>query len=119
MAVDRCDRELERLQSPLPPSIVVVGEISKGKSTLINALVGHADLLPVDIDVATGSYVRLSYAETASASVFEFGTASPIPIDLGQIAEWVSLGASPENRSRVRFAEVFVPSPLLRLGSMS
>ena len=116
VALERCNTELKRLRHPLPPTVVVVGEISKGKTTLINALVGYPDLLPVDIDVATGSYVRVAYAETASASVFGFGEGQPTPIDLAEIAEWVSIGGNPDNRKQVRFAEVSIPSPLLRSG---
>ncbi|MEB8341727.1 dynamin family protein [Streptomyces endophyticus] len=42
-------------------TVVVVGEQKRGKSSLINALVGRPGLLPVDVDVATAAFLSVSH----------------------------------------------------------
>ena len=44
---------LQRLQpsQQAAPAIVVVGEVKRGKSSLVNALLGHIGLSPVGVDV--------------------------------------------------------------------
>src|SRR6188768_3311253 len=39
--------------------VVVVGEVKRGKSALVNALVGLRDATPVDVDVTTSASVHL------------------------------------------------------------
>ncbi len=41
--------------------LVVMGEIKKGKSSFINALLGEPDLLPTSSDVATSVVFKLIY----------------------------------------------------------
>lgn len=40
-------------------TVVVVGEIKRGKSSLVNALVGQRDLLPVDVLMCTSAPIRV------------------------------------------------------------
>ncbi|MCS6859350.1 MAG: dynamin family protein [Abditibacteriales bacterium] len=55
--------------------LAVVGEFSRGKSTLINALLGYPDLLPTSIEPTTAAITLISYGETPTASVvFADGT---------------------------------------------
>src|SRR6187200_2911257 len=53
---------LQRLQPSQQdaPAIVVVGEVKRGKSSLVNALLGHTGLSPVEVDVATNSFLRFA-----------------------------------------------------------
>lgn len=58
--------------------VVVCGEIKKGKSTLLNAIIGR-DILPTDPNVATSQVFRISKSRTESfALVFSDGTSQPI-----------------------------------------
>ncbi|QGU01395.1 Isoniazid-induced protein IniA [Corynebacterium kalinowskii] len=41
-------------------TVVVVGEIKRGKSSLVNALVGQRDLLPVDVLMCTSAPIRVT-----------------------------------------------------------
>lgn len=43
--------------------LVVVGEIKKGKSSFINALLGHPELLPALSDVATSTVYQVGWGE--------------------------------------------------------
>ncbi len=58
--------------------VVVCGEIKKGKSTLLNAIIGQ-EILPTDTNVATSQVFRISKSKTESfALVFSDGTSQPI-----------------------------------------
>lgn len=56
-------------------NVVVCGEVKKGKSSLINAIIGQEDLLPVDCDIATSQVFRISNSPVESYKlVFTDGT---------------------------------------------
>lgn len=58
--------------------VVVCGEVKKGKSSLLNAIIGQ-NILPVDTNVATSQVFRISNSEKESFSlVFTDGTTRPI-----------------------------------------
>lgn len=58
--------------------IVVCGEVKKGKSSLLNAIIGQ-NILPVDTNVATSQVFRISNSDVESFSlVFTDGTTQPI-----------------------------------------
>ena len=58
--------------------IVVCGEVKKGKSSLLNAIIGQ-NILPVDTNVATSQVFRISNSDAESFSlVFTDGTTRPI-----------------------------------------
>lgn len=58
--------------------IVVCGEVKKGKSSLLNAIIGQR-ILPVDTNIATSQVFRISNNKTESFSlVFTDGTSRPI-----------------------------------------
>ncbi|MBG6122139.1 dynamin family protein [Corynebacterium aquatimens] len=49
-------------------SVVVVGEIKRGKSSLVNALVGKRGLLPVDVLTSTSAPIRVALAAPGEGS---------------------------------------------------
>lgn len=68
---------LDNLRNP-SYNIVVCGEVKKGKSSLLNAIVGQ-NVLPVDVNVATSQVFRISHSEEEKFSlVFTDGTQRPI-----------------------------------------
>jgi GTPase SAR1 family protein len=72
-------------------SVVVVGEKKRGKSSLINALVGIRDLLPVDADVATNCFLTLGYGSAEQVVAHDAQSPEGIEIDRGRIAEFASV----------------------------
>jgi replication fork clamp-binding protein CrfC len=69
--------------------VVIVGEFKKGKSSLVNALVG-AKVCPVDDDVATATPTYLRYGDAPAAELLFDGEPprrEPIPLD--QVRRWV------------------------------
>ncbi|WP_127500936.1 dynamin family protein [Actinoplanes solisilvae] len=91
------------------PEVVVVGETKRGKSSLINALLGVPGLSPVDAAVATATYLQFVPGEPAARAWLP-GAADPISID--SLQEWAT-GAQ-----RARRIEVTHPAPLLRYVSL-
>jgi Dynamin family len=109
-------QELQHLGRSGALTAVVAAEVSRGKSLLINALVGREDLLPVDLDVSTGVYVVVQASESAGVRVFTRTSPEPIAASVGAVAEWVSVAGNPENVKGVSYVEVSLPSPLLGEG---
>jgi len=56
-----------RSVKPARPTIVVVGETKRGKSSLINALVNVPGLSPVDPQVATSTYITIQHGPQLTA----------------------------------------------------
>lgn len=95
-------------------NLVVAGQFKRGKSTLINALLG-AELLPVAVVPLTAVVTRLHYGDTPAARVvFENGTERAIAIE--QLAEYVAEAGNPRNAKGVREVSVQYPSAWLREG---
>src|SRR6185369_5456891 len=61
------DLDTERRRELTRPRIVVVGETKRGKSSLVNMLIGVPNLSPVDAAVATSSYLQFVYSTTPGA----------------------------------------------------
>jgi len=88
--------------------VVVAGETKRGKSALVNALLGEADLVPVDTGVCTATHVVVQYADSTGATAVDTeGVAHDI--DRGDLASWVT-------RDGVRAVHVRTPAPLLSSG---
>lgn len=98
--------------------IVVMGEVKKGKSSFINALLGIENLVPVSSDVATSTIYKIHYGENISYRVF-FTRESAKPELLITEKELHAFGTedgNPGNEKQVDFIEVCCPSPLLKNG---
>lgn len=98
--------------------VVVVGETKRGKSSLVNALMGRPLLSPVGDDVVTATYIVLTPVapperDRAVALLADPDTGAPrrIPIELGELADYVSVDAIHEG---VIGAEVYLDAPLLQ-----
>lgn len=98
--------------------IVVMGEVKKGKSSFINAMLGVENLVPVSTDVATSTIYKICYGEKQSYKVFfskESGKESLV-IDQSEIAKYGTEDGNPGNEKQVDFIQVFVPSSILKSG---
>ena len=103
-----------RKARPAKSSVVVVGETNRGKSSLVNALLARPGLSPVDADVATATYLVFDHAEQWGARACYPGQLAPVPIDLGQLINWVSAAHElPPGQIPPRYVEVSGPVPLL------
>jgi len=105
------DEETKRLRTGVC-TLAVVGEFKRGKSTLINALIG-ADLFPVGALPLTAVGTRAEFGESVSA-VVEFLDCRREAIDPAAMADYATERGNPANQQRVSAVTVTTPSPLLR-----
>ncbi len=94
--------------------IACVGQFKRGKSTLLNALIGEP-ILPTGVVPVTAVVTVLRHGSRRGARV-RFAGNRWQAIDPASIAEYVSEERNPENEKGVAAVEVFVPSPLLASG---
>ncbi len=99
---------------PAKPSVVVVGETKRGKSSLVNALLNLPGLSPVDTHVATRSYLTFNYGSIGRAFATVPGAGAPIPLEPADLRNWATdRGVLPDGQAPPRVIDVECPSPLL------
>lgn len=94
--------------------VACVGQFKRGKSSLINALIGNA-ALPVGVAPITTVVTVIRHGEKRSARI-RFTKGDWQIIDPEQLTEFVSEEHNPENSKGVTAVEVFTPSTLLSSG---
>lgn len=100
------------------PSIVVVGETKRGKSSLVNALLATPNLSPVDAAVASVAYLLFEHAESWHAQACYPGQPG-VPVELSRLVRWISAGHElPEGQLPPRYLRVAGPCPLLERVSL-
>ena len=109
--------EAVRTARPGVPTVVVVGETKRGKSSLVNALLAAPELSPVDADAATAGYLVLRHGPEWTASAHYPDGASLLG-DPAALGPWLLAGRAPPDgrppdRAPPRWVEVTAPIPLL------
>jgi GTP-binding protein EngB required for normal cell division len=118
------DRSSQRLQeqaiklgeklSSFTFNLLVIGEFKRGKSTLINALVG-APILPTAAVPLTSVATIVRYGDTAKAQI-SFFSGEKAACTLESLPDFVTERGNPSNAKRVRLAEVQYPAEILNHG---
>lgn len=102
--------------------LAVLGQFKRGKSTLLNALLGEGVLpssvvpltaIPTRLRAGSRRQVRIAYLDERPDEVFAAPDAAGLSTVLGR---YVTEEANPENRLGVREVEVLHPSPALAHG---
>lgn len=94
--------------------VACVGQFKRGKSTLLNALVGRP-VLPVGVVPVTSAITILRWGDRPDA-VVRRSTGQSTRIGLDEVAGFVDERRNPGNRLGVVAVEVFLPSPILSGG---
>jgi hypothetical protein len=94
--------------------VACVGQFKRGKSTVINALVG-TPMLPTGVVPVTSVVTVVRHGARPSARVRLAGRAWH-EVDPATLAAYVAEAQNPQNEKGVEGVEVFVPSPLLATG---
>ncbi|HLH36170.1 MAG TPA: dynamin family protein [Alloacidobacterium sp.] len=94
--------------------VACVGQFKRGKSTLLNALVGH-EVVPTGFVPVTAVPTVIRFGETLHARI-RMRDGSWCDIPMLDLKEYVTEELNPENKKGVDGAEVFVPTPLLSSG---
>lgn len=90
--------------------LVILGEFNHGKSTFVNALLGH-EILPTGITPTTAAINHVVHADRPRASAL-LTTGERADLEVGALTDWVTVAG--ERSAGVRFVEVGYPSDLLR-----
>jgi predicted GTPase len=94
--------------------VACVGQFKRGKSTLLNALIGRS-ILPAGVIPVTTIPTVIRFGESLGAQV-RFRNAEWTSIPVNSIEEYVSEEKNSENAKGVEGLEVCLPSPLLDSG---
>lgn len=95
-------------------NLVAVGQFKRGKTSVVNALIGE-DLLPVGLVPLTSIVTVLGYGERLSILVrYEDGRAEEIT--RGRLREFVTEAGNPRNEKRVSEVAIAYPSAWLKAG---
>jgi hypothetical protein len=94
--------------------LACIGQFKRGKSTLINALIGEP-VLPVGFIPVTAVPTVIRYGAHKKARI-KFADSFWKDIDPSELNQYVSEQHNPENQKRVVGSELFVPSTLLSTG---
>jgi len=96
-------------------NLMLVGRFSRGKSTLINAVLGHP-YLPTGILPLTSVITTVRYGSRPQVVLNFRNSGLPREIQLSQLPEYVTQQSNPGNVKRVAYAEIQLPAELLRRG---
>ncbi len=96
-------------------TLAVVGQFNRGKSSLMNAVLG-LDRLPVGIVPLTSVITKVSYGNPDRVLIEFRGSSLKDEIPLDRLAEYVTETGNPGNQKQIAAAEVQLPSDFLRRG---
>lgn len=115
---DALDREISELTKKLAEDrfyLTVVGQFNRGKSTLMNAVLGK-DYLPSGIVPVTSAITAVSYGSRERVLLRVAGSNLTNEIGIRELADFVTERMNPGNRNRIEMAEVQVPVEILQRG---
>ncbi|HEX13454.1 MAG: hypothetical protein C0173_03705 [Desulfurella sp.] len=92
-------------------NLVVIGQFKRGKSTLINALIGK-DILPSSVLPLTSIVTIINFGEQKAVVCFKDGLCKTI--ELSDISFFVTEKYNPNNKLNVEYVEVFYPAEFLK-----
>jgi hypothetical protein len=94
--------------------VACVGQFKRGKSTLLNALVGYA-VVPTGFVPVTAVPTVIRFGDELHARI-RMRDGAWRDVDVSDLKEYVTEELNPENKKALDGAEVFVPSSLLSSG---
>ncbi len=115
---EEIERALQEVSAKLAGdrfNLVVVGQFSRGKSTLMNAVLGKA-YLPSGIVPVTSVITAVGYGVQERVVLRFVNSNLTHPIAIDKLTDYVTEQANPGNRKRIEVAEVQAPVEILRQG---
>jgi GTP-binding protein EngB required for normal cell division len=96
-------------------NLAVVGQFKRGKSTLMNAVLGR-DLLPTGLLPLTSAITTLCYGSTERVVLRRKEWTLEQEVPLAQLADYITERGNPGNEKGLIEAKVELPLPFLRRG---
>jgi GTP-binding protein EngB required for normal cell division len=94
--------------------VALLGRVSSGKSSLVNAMLGR-ELLPVGAVPVTAVVTRIRHGAALEAHTLD-ADGQVQAIDAARLHDYVDESGNPGNRRRLREVDIRVPAPLLEPG---
>jgi GTP-binding protein EngB required for normal cell division len=117
LGTERDREQLDTLRARLDEArlrVLVVGEAKRGKSTLINALLGRP-VLPAGVTPLTAVTTTVRYGDDPRVQArFADGHEEKHPLDV--LADLVTERGNPSNRRRIAGVTVYLDAPILASG---
>jgi GTPase SAR1 family protein len=112
---DIADKLLRKADAPRSgtPVVLVAGEDKRGKSSLVNALLGRTDLSPVGVEVVTGAPITFFNADPERAAIVRYGQSKPEVVEFETARQLATVQGNPQNRENIRAVRLGIPCPLL------
>ena len=95
--------------------LAVLGQVKRGKSSLINALL-NANVLPTGILPVTAIITEIRYALTPAATIVYATGGLRESVLLSDLAGYITEAGNPGNRKQIASVEIVYPSPFLENG---
>jgi ribosome biogenesis GTPase A len=114
---DRLHEKLLSLKGKLASNqlhLAVLGQMKRGKSSFINALMG-AEILPTGVLPVTAVITEIKYGLTPEATIL-YTTGTRERVDLGALGDYITESGNPGNKKQVASVELAYPSPFLESG---
>jgi len=116
---DRVETEGQELMSKLAEdrfTLTVVGQFKRGKSSLMNAIIGR-EILPTGVLPLTSAITVLKYGPVERLTILrERDSIFPEQPPVSSLAAYVTEQGNPGNREKVKAAVLDIPLPFLRRG---
>jgi GTP-binding protein EngB required for normal cell division len=116
---ERLQREFQLVLKRLAEDrfyLTLAGQFSRGKTTLMNAMLGM-DRLPTGIVPVTSVITAVSY-NTRERVVMRFANSNlSHEVPLSELPEWITERGNPGNKRMIEMAEVQLPAEILRRGA--
>ena len=96
-------------------TLAVVGQFNRGKSSLMNAILGM-ERLPVSVVPLTSVITKVSYGNPERVFIEFIGSSLAAKISIEQLPEYVTEAGNPGNEKRIAAAEVQLTADFLRRG---
>jgi ribosome biogenesis GTPase A len=107
---------LERKLASNQLHLAVLGQMKRGKSSFINALMG-AEILPTGVLPVTAVITEIKYGVVPEAVIL-YSTGAREQVDPGTLADYITESGNPGNKKQVASVELAYPSPFLESGIM-
>jgi GTPase Era involved in 16S rRNA processing len=111
-------QKLLTLQSKLNSDqlhLAVLGQVKRGKSSFVNALLG-AQVLPIGVLPVTAIVTEIRYGRVPEANVFYATGGMHERVGLDALPEYITEANNPGNRKQILSVEIAYPSPFLENG---
>jgi GTP-binding protein EngB required for normal cell division len=96
-------------------TLAVLGQFKRGKSSLVNAIIGR-DLLPTGVLPLTSAITVLKYGPAAKLIIHRKNSIFPEELSLSALPDYVTERGNPSNQKKVKTAYIELPLPFLRCG---